>query len=75
MKGAALLLVWFGDAIRPTKDVDLLGFGDVSADALNQIFADVCRVPYGDDGLTSWLRASTSNPYARSRSTAEFASH
>ncbi len=52
VKGAALLLVWFGDAIRPTKDVDLLGFGDVSADALRQIFADVCRVPYGDDGLT-----------------------
>ena len=51
VKGAALLLVWFGDAIRPTKDVDLLGFGDMSADALRHIFADVCRVPCAD-GLT-----------------------
>ena len=23
VKGAALLLVWFGEAVRPTKDVDL----------------------------------------------------
>lgn len=29
LKGAALLLVWLGEAIRPTKDVDLLG-GEVS---------------------------------------------
>ena len=26
LKGAAMLLVWMGDAIRPTKDIDLLGF-------------------------------------------------
>ena len=25
LKGAALLLIWLGEAIRPTKDVDLLG--------------------------------------------------
>jgi len=31
LKGAALLLLWLGEAIRPTKDVDLLGFGDTSA--------------------------------------------
>ena len=28
LKGAALLLLWLGEPIRPTKDVDLLGFGD-----------------------------------------------
>jgi hypothetical protein len=32
LKGAAMLLVWMGDAIRPTKDIDLLGFGDTSAE-------------------------------------------
>jgi predicted nucleotidyltransferase component of viral defense system len=32
LKGAALLHVWLGEAIRPTKDVDLLGFGDTSAE-------------------------------------------
>lgn len=37
LKGAALLPVWLGEAIRPTKDVDLLGFGDTSAEALKGI--------------------------------------
>jgi predicted nucleotidyltransferase component of viral defense system len=29
LKGAALLLLWLREAIRPTKDVDLLGLGDI----------------------------------------------
>jgi predicted nucleotidyltransferase component of viral defense system len=32
LKGAALLLIWLAEPIRPTKDVDLLGFGDTSAE-------------------------------------------
>lgn len=52
LKGAALLLLWLGDAIRPTKDIDLLGFGDNSADALKSIFAALCAVDSPDDGLT-----------------------
>ena len=31
LKGATLLMLWSGEPIRPTKDVDLLGFGDTSA--------------------------------------------
>jgi hypothetical protein len=52
VKGAALLLLWLGAAIRPTKDVDLLGLGDTSADALSQVFMDICGVATTDDGLT-----------------------
>ncbi len=52
VKGAALLLLWLGDAIRPTKDVDLLAFGDTSADALQRIFVSVCEVEAPEDGLT-----------------------
>ncbi len=52
LKGAALLLLWLGDAIRPTKDIDLLGFGDTSADALKSIFVAVCAVDSPDDGVT-----------------------
>ncbi len=52
LKGAALLLLWMGDATRPTKDVDLLGFGDTSAEALNKIFVALCEVEAPDDGLT-----------------------
>lgn len=51
LKGAALLLVWMGDAIRPTKDVDLLGFGDTSAEGLKRVFVAICEVEAPDDGL------------------------
>jgi hypothetical protein len=52
VKGAALLLLWLGAAIRPTKDVDLLGLGDTSDDALRRVFVDPCGVTAPDDGLT-----------------------
>ncbi len=52
LKGAALLLLWFGEPIRPTKDVDLLGFGDTSAEALKRVFVELCAIDSPDDGLT-----------------------
>ena len=52
LKGAALLLVWLGEPIRPTKDIDLLGFGDTSAQALRSVFAMLCAIEAADDGLT-----------------------
>ncbi len=51
LKGAALLLLWLGEPIRPTKDVDLLGFGDTSAEALKRIFVALCTVDAPEDGL------------------------
>ena len=51
LKGAALLLMWLGEATRPTKDVDLLGFGDTSADGLAHVFEALCAMESGD-GLT-----------------------
>jgi predicted nucleotidyltransferase component of viral defense system len=51
LKGAALLFVWLGEAVRPTKDVDLLGFGDTSAEALRQIFIAVSGFHAPEDGL------------------------
>lgn len=29
LKGALLLLVWLGETLRPTRDADLLGFGEL----------------------------------------------
>lgn len=52
LKGAALLLLWLGESIRPTKDVDLLGFGDTSATALRRVFVALCAIESADDGLT-----------------------
>jgi hypothetical protein len=52
LKGAALLLLWLNETTRPTKDIDLLGLGDTSADALKLIFVDLCQVVAPEDGLT-----------------------
>jgi predicted nucleotidyltransferase component of viral defense system len=52
LKGAALLLLWLDEAIRPTQDVDLLGFGDTSAEALKGIFVALCKLDAPEDGLT-----------------------
>jgi predicted nucleotidyltransferase component of viral defense system len=52
LKGALLLLVWFGETVRPTRDADLLGFGDVSEEALRTVFAEICRIEVEPDGMT-----------------------
>jgi predicted nucleotidyltransferase component of viral defense system len=52
LKGALLLLAWLGETLRPTRDADLLGFGDLSDAALDRIFREVCAVPVAPDGLT-----------------------
>lgn len=51
LKGALLMLVWLGETIRPTRDADLLGFGDLSAEALAQTFAEVCGITVEPDGI------------------------
>ena len=50
LKGAMLLQVWLAETSRPTRDLDLLGFGDVSAERLRAVFAAVCEQPAAADG-------------------------
>ncbi len=52
LKGALLLLVWLGESLRPTRDADLLGFGELSDDALKAIFREVCGVQVEPDAMT-----------------------
>jgi len=52
LKGAMLFMVWTSELYRPTKDVDLLGFGDNSDDALRTKFQEICKVTVEPDGLT-----------------------
>ncbi len=51
LKGAMLFVLWLEDLHRPTQDLDLLGFGDLSSPNLRSIFEDVCEMPVEDDGL------------------------
>ena len=51
LKGAMLYTAWTGRSFRPTKDLDLLGYGDVSAQRLTAIFQRICRMELEPDGL------------------------
>ena len=51
LKGAMLFITWVADPFRPTRDLDLLGFGDNSADAIVETFRAVCAQPVVDDGV------------------------
>lgn len=52
LKGALLLMAWLGETLRPTRDADLLGFGDLSDGVLVSLFQDVCRQTVISDGMT-----------------------
>ncbi|POF33914.1 nucleotidyl transferase AbiEii/AbiGii toxin family protein [Roseibium marinum] len=41
LKGAMLMMSWFDDPHRGTRDLDLLGFGDPSEDAMLTTFRDI----------------------------------
>lgn len=51
LKGGMLLVAWLGDMIRPTRDVDLLGFGDLTEESLVRTFAEVATVEVEPDGV------------------------
>lgn len=45
LKGAMMFYFWLENAYRPTRDLDLLGLGELSADSLRSIFEDTARYP------------------------------
>ncbi|MDR5815076.1 nucleotidyl transferase AbiEii/AbiGii toxin family protein [Caballeronia sp. LZ033] len=51
LKGAMLFVTWPEHIFRPTGDLDLLGNGDPSPDAIHQLFTSICRVEVPDDGI------------------------
>lgn len=57
LKGAMLFALWTGRMHRPTRDLDLLGFGDASAAGLLAVFRDLCAAPDEEDALE--FRADT----------------
>ena len=51
LKGAMLFALWQDVPGRPTRDVDLLGLGEMDHKRLRKIFTDACMVDVVDDGL------------------------
>src|SRR5690606_13643103 len=52
LKGALLLLVWLGENLRPTRDADLLGVGDLGDEALLAIFREICVLEVEPDAMS-----------------------
>lgn len=50
LKGAMLFDLWFDQPHRPTRDMDLLGFGSSDMANLVTVFSTVCALPH-DDGM------------------------
>ena len=52
LKGAFLLMAWTDQPYRPTKDLDMLGYGELAPDVLRRITAEICRTEVEPDGLS-----------------------
>jgi len=51
LKGAMLFALWEDQPHRPTRDIDLLGFGEDSDEHMQAVFRDVCTHSVEPDGL------------------------
>ena len=80
LKGAMLLMTWFDEPFRGTRDLDLLGFGDSAPDAVLDVFREVLgqEQPDGvvfDAGAARVSRIREENEYGglRMRANADIA--
>ncbi len=48
LKGAMLLMTWFDEPFRGTRDLDLLGYGDPDPEALLAVFKGILDTDYPD---------------------------
>jgi Nucleotidyl transferase AbiEii toxin, Type IV TA system len=62
LKGSLLFHVWLGRSSRPTRDVDLLGFGDSTPLSIKAIFQALCILPVQADGLEFKADSVVSSP-------------
>ena len=52
LKGASLFVAWHDATERPTRDLDLLAYGDPDISRLEQIFRNICSVDVEPDGVS-----------------------
>ena len=48
LKGAMLMMNWMDDPHRPTRDLDLLAFGDSDPEVILAVFRDICAIKADD---------------------------
>jgi predicted nucleotidyltransferase component of viral defense system len=60
LKGAMLFTLWMGEMHRPTKDLDLLGWGSSALEEVEKTVREICAVEE-DDGLAFEYARTLSN--------------
>jgi len=48
LKGGLMLLVWEENPYRPTRDMDLLGYGESSSSRMIEVFKSICSMEFPD---------------------------
>ena len=61
LKGALLFNLWYDMPHRPTKDIDLLGFGNNELDYVTSVFKEICLIS-ADDGIVFDDRSISATP-------------
>lgn len=51
LKGAMLFVTWVEAPFRPTRDLDLLGYGENTPEAIDSAFRAILAQPVDDDGV------------------------
>lgn len=51
LKGALMFNVWGVESMRPTRDIDLLGYTSAAMESIEEIFRAVCQMNVEADGL------------------------
>ena len=59
LKGAQLFRIWGAEQHRPTRDVDFLGFGDPSEEAIQSVFTELVQMPVDPDDGLEWREIKT----------------
>lgn len=62
LKGALLFVTWLPDPFRPTRDLDLLGFGSDSPETIAETFKAICSTTVPDDGVIFDVAGLTAAP-------------
>lgn len=51
LKGGLLVSLWASNTYRPTRDADMLAYGDPKPEGLKEIFRELCTLESQSDGL------------------------
>jgi predicted nucleotidyltransferase component of viral defense system len=62
LKGALLFVTWVADPFRPTRDLDLLGYGENNPEAIANTFKAICSTDAPEDGVAFDIDGLTAVP-------------